>query len=132
MYIGASFLFLPKTRQAGSSQSGQRKGGFFEIADWKCKVHTVVNLHGIRVLSGHKVKVQVERIDRRREIIRVGIECAGPEIAGVGRLHWLVVQHQTHEAFLFIALVEIGSVGQLIRLAHGDGQILTQTRSIRG
>lgn len=28
-YIGASFLFLQKTRQAGSSQSGQRKGGVF-------------------------------------------------------------------------------------------------------
>lgn len=110
----ASFFFLPQkpveqVRRKVDKKEGDRKTK--KLAGWKANVHTVINLHGIWVLSGHKVKVQVERVDRRREIIRVGIECAGPEIASVGRLHWLVVQHHTHEAFLFIALVEKGSIG---------------------
>ena len=97
------------------------QGGQEEEKFDAAKVHTIVNLHDHRKLGSQELKSQVKGIGRRRKSIRVAFKSPGPQIASVGCFYRLVVQHQTYKTFLLIALVKIGSVRQLIRLAHGDG-----------
>ena len=86
--------------------------------------HHIINPRLRRVLRNDKLEPQVERAHRGREIHRIILERARAEIAGVHRVHGLMVQHHAHEPFGLRALVEIGPEPQDVGLADGDGQIL--------
>ena len=91
------------------------------------KVHTIVNLDDGSGFIGYELKAQVEWVDRRCEVVRVGFEGRSSQVASVGCRYRLMIEHQTDETFRRGAFVEIGSVRQLIRLADRDDQILVHT-----
>ena len=92
------------------------------------RVRTIINLDDRIRIANKKLKSQVGWIDSSREAIRVGFKRPSPEIARVGRVNGLVIQHDAHKTFTPVALVKVGSPRQLIGLADYDGQVLIHAR----
>lgn len=89
-------------------------------------IHTHINLHNRIRLPHNKLKPYIPRTLRRRERILIKLKRPRRLIARVRRRNRGMIQHEPHEPFLLRAHVEISVIGQLIRGARFEIQVLVQ------